>query len=281
MKYEFYMKFTSFKPHYSLNFMSKTPWKNLSFHTDKHIGILTIHRPQKMNALNRETLKEISLLLDEIENDKSCWGLIITGAGEKAFVAGADISEFVGKSQKEGKEMASSGQESVFDKIENFPKPILAAINGYALGGGLELALACHLRYASPEAKMGFPEVSLGLIPGYGGTQRLPALIGKGKAMEMILTSEAISAKEALQWGLVNKVIEAKNLLEESKECLQKMFNHSRHALTKAIHTINAYDMHDKKGYRIEIENFGKLFSSSDFKEGVCAFLEKRKPNFK
>lgn len=281
LKYEFYAKFTNFKLHYNLNIMSKTPWKNISFHTEEHIGILTLNRPHKMNALNGETLNEISSLLDRVEKDESCWGLIITGAGEKAFVAGADISEFVGKSQKKGKELAFTGQESVFDKIENFPKPILAAINGYALGGGLELALACHLRYASSQAKMGFPEVSLGLIPGYGGTQRLPALIGKGKAMEMILTGEAVSAEEALRWGLVNKVTETESLLEESKKCLQKMFRNSRHALSKAIRAINAYNMPDKKGYRIEIESFGELFSSSDFEEGVSAFLEKRKARFK
>lgn len=261
--------------------MSKTSWKNLGFHTEEHIGILTLNRPHKMNALNGETLNEISSLLDKVEKDESCWGLIITGAGEKAFVAGADISEFVGKSQKKGKEMASLGQESVFNKIENFPKPILAAINGYALGGGLELALACHLRYASSQAKMGFPEVSLGLIPGYGGTQRLPALIGKGKAMEMILTGEAVSAEEAQHWGLVNKVTKTESLLEESKKCLQKMFRNSRHALSKAIQAINAYNMSDEKGYHIEIESFGELFSSPDFEEGVTAFLEKRKPNFK
>lgn len=261
--------------------MNLPTWKNIRFHLDEHIGTLTLNRPQKMNALNGETLHEISLLLDEIEKDESCWALLITGSGEKAFVAGADISEFVGKSQKEGEEMAFLGQKTVFDKIENFPKPILAAINGYALGGGLELALACHVRYASSHAKMGFPEVSLGLIPGYGGTQRLPALIGKGKAMEMILTGEAVSAEEAHRWGLVNKVTDPENLLEESKKCLQKMLTNSRHALTKAIQAIHAHNMPHKKGYQIEIESFGELFSSPDFKEGVDAFLKKRKPNFK
>lgn len=255
-------------------------FENIAFTCTDNIGILSIRRPNKMNALDVQTLKELADILIHIEEDRDCWGLIITGVGNKAFAAGADISEFYGKSQKEGQEIAQWGQKHVFDKIENFQKPVIAAINGYALGGGLELALACHLRIASKNAEMGFPEVSLGLIPGYGGTQRLPALVGKGKAMEMILTGERISAEDAYQWGLINEVTGINDLVHKAKEKLNRMFLHSRTALSTAIKTIHASTLPNNKGFQIEIENFGKLFSTSEFEEGVAAFLEKRKPRF-
>jgi enoyl-CoA hydratase len=241
--------------------------------------LITISREAKLNALNRETLKEINLAINDAINDKTIRGIIITGAGEKAFVAGADISEFSSFNSSEGKELAKQGHENVFDLIENSPKPIIAAINGFALGGGLELAMACHIRMASANAKMGLPEVTLGLIPGYGGTQRLPNLIGKGKAMEMILSAKMITAEEALYNGLVNKVLNDKaELISAAKELMQNIIQKSPNALKAAITAINSYNK--PNGFKKEIEEFSNCFGTEDFKEGVNAFLEKRKPKF-
>jgi enoyl-CoA hydratase len=254
-------------------------FNNLIIENSDSIQLITISREAKLNALNRETLKEINLAINNAINDKAIRGVIITGAGEKAFVAGADISEFSSFNSSEGEELAKQGHENVFDLIENSPKPIIAAINGFALGGGLELAMACHIRMASANAKMGLPEVTLGLIPGYGGTQRLPNLIGKGKAMEMILSAKMITAEEALSNGLINKVLNDKaELIASAKELMQNIIQKSPNALKAAITAINSYNK--SNGFKKEIEEFSNCFGTEDFKEGVNAFLEKRKPNF-
>lgn len=260
--------------------MQENKLNTIKYSLNDHIATITIDRASKMNALNLETLQELNKLLLELQSNDTCWGLVITGSGEKAFAAGADISEFLGKSVEQGKELASWAHKNVFDMIANFPKPIIAAINGYALGGGLELALACHIRVATCDARLGFPEVSLGLIPGYGGTQRLPQIVGKSKAMEMILSGDSIDAQESLDWGLVNAVVPKEELLKYTKAKLNRMFLRSRNAITKAIYAINASYKPNKEGFNVEIETFGKLFSTKDFKEGVEAFINKRKPNF-
>lgn len=243
-----------------------------------HIRILTLNRPQALNALNREMLSEISdfLTLVEKEDDVRC--IIITGMGEKSFVAGADIKEFSDFSGQQGEQLAREGQESVFNKLQNFSKPILAAINGFALGGGLELAMACHFRIASENAKLGLPEVTLGLIPGYGGTQRLPQLVGKGRAAQMIFTAEMITAQRAYEIGLVNEVHSPSELISRAREIGKRISENSPIGISKAIQSINSSDT--QEGFNVEIKNFGELFEQKDFKEGVSAFLEKRKPNF-
>ncbi|MBC7655200.1 MAG: enoyl-CoA hydratase/isomerase family protein [Oligoflexus sp.] len=254
-------------------------FNNLIIDKSNFIQLITISREAKLNALNRETLKEINLAIIDAIVDENVRGIIITGAGEKAFVAGADISEFSSFNSPEGKELAKEGHQNVFDLIENCPKPIIAAINGFALGGGLELAMACHIRMASANAKMGLPEVTLGLIPGYGGTQRLPNLIGKGKAMEMILSANMITAEEALTNRLVNKVLKDKpELLKAATELMQNIIQKSPNAIKAAISAINAANKPD--GFNKEIEEFSNCFGTDDFKEGVNAFLEKRKPKF-
>lgn len=243
-------------------------------------AIICINRPAKLNALNQHVLNELSNCLLALREDTSVRGIIITGSGEKAFVAGADIQEFVGKSVAEATQLAKVGHEGVMNVIAQFPKPILAAINGYALGGGLELALACHIRIACDTAQMGLPEVSLGIIPGYGGTQRLPQLIGRGKALEMILTGDMINAKDALQWGLVNQVVDAAELIPTCHKLLEKMYTRSSTAIAAAIAAVNEGLNDSESGFNYEIEAFGKLFDTSDAIEGVDAFLHKRKPNF-
>ncbi|MBC7438464.1 MAG: enoyl-CoA hydratase/isomerase family protein, partial [Flavobacterium sp.] len=207
--------------------------------------------------------------------------IILTGSGEKAFVAGADISEFAHFSVEEGAELAAQGQELLFDFIENLKKPVIAAINGFALGGGLELAMACHFRVASENAKMGLPETSLGVIPGYGGTQRLPQLVGKGKAMEMIFTAGMLNAEEAKQYNLVNYVVPQNELLEFCVGIAQKIMRNSPVAIAQAIKAVNANFKDGVDGFKTEIKSFGKCFGTEDFKEGTTAFLEKRKADFK
>lgn len=253
---------------------------HLLYRLEENIGYITINRESKMNALNAATLKELNSLLLYLKEDANCWGIILTGSGNKAFVAGADISEFTGKSPTEGRALSEWGHTHVFNLIANFPKPIIAAINGYALGGGLELAMACHLRIATEHSQMGLPEVSLGIIPGYGGTQRLPQLVGKAKAMQMILTGDMISASDALTWQLVNDVVPAETLLSRSAEILKRMFLRSRKALAAAIEAVNASFDKEAEGYQLEIDRFGALFGTDDFIEGTLAFLEKRKPQF-
>lgn len=247
---------------------------------EKHICLLTIERPKKLNALNRKTIEELHHALVQLENDENVRVLIVTGSGEKAFVAGADISEFAEFSKEEGIQLAKKGQESLFDLIENFNKPIIAAVNGFALGGGLELAMACHFRLASENAKMGLPEVSLGLIPGYGGTQRLPQLVGKGRAMEMILTGGMITSQAALEYGLINYIVDQKELIESCVLIAKKIIQNSPNSAEVAIKAINAGFNKSVNGFEIEATLFGNCFGTKDFEEGTTAFLNKRKPDF-
>ncbi len=251
---------------------------NLIVEKTEKITKLTINRPQSLNALNAQTIAELSSALDEVENDDSCRVVIITGSGEKSFVAGADIKEFSDFGSEKAEELARNGQHTLFNKIENLSKPVIAAVNGFALGGGLELAMSCHIRYASENAKLGLPEVTLGLIPGYGGTQRLPQLVGKGLANELIFSAKMISAQRAKEIGLVNDVFPQEELMTQAVELANTIARNSPQALQKAIKAVNHYNTSD--GFAIEIESFGELFDMKDKQEGVAAFLEKRKPNF-
>ena len=245
------------------------------------ILIITINRPDKMNALNRQTIEELHDTLAEAENGHDIRSVIITGSGKKAFVAGADIAEFSNYSIEEGRQLSAIGHFKIFNFIENFSKPIIAAVNGYALGGGLELAMACHIRVVSDNAKMGLPEVSLGVIPGYGGTQRLAQLIGKGKAFELIVTADTINAQDAYKWGLANHVTSQEDLLPKCIEIASRIANQSPTAIKTAIKVINAGYNNKLNGFEVEIEEFGKSFGTGDFREGVDAFLQKRKADFK
>lgn len=245
-------------------------------------GILTvtINRPDKLNALNKNVMADLETVVKEIETNKEIKAAILTGSGEKAFVAGADISEFVGLSSAEGKSLAQKGQQ-VFFSIENCTKPIIAAVNGFALGGGCELAMACHFRIASDNAKFGQPEVNLGLIPGYGGTQRLVQLIGKGKALELLLTGGMMDATAALQYGLVNYVVPQQELITKAKSILEVINTKAPVAISRCIAAANAVFDSSQNGYEAEIEGFGICFNTDDMKEGTSAFLEKRKPSFR
>ena len=254
---------------------------NIIVNTENGIGEIIINRPAKLNALNVATIQELHDGFKLLENNNEVKVILLTGQGEKAFVAGADISEFANFNVTEGTQLAANGQKILFDFVENLKKPVIAAINGFALGGGLELAMSCHFRVASENAKMGLPETSLGVIPGYGGTQRLPQLIGKGRAMEMIMTANMISAEEALRFGLVNYVVPLDELIEFTKNIAAKIMRNSPVAISNAINAINANFKDGLNGFEIEIENFGKCFETPDFKEGTTAFLEKRKANFK
>jgi len=254
---------------------------NIIVNTENGIGEIIINRPAKLNALNVATIQELHDGFKLLENNNEVKVILLTGQGEKAFVAGADISEFANFNVTEGTQLAANGQKILFDFVENLKKPVIAAINGFALGGGLELAMSCHFRIASENAKMGLPETSLGVIPGYGGTQRLPQLIGKGRAMEMIMTANMISAEEALRFGLVNYVVPLDELIEFTKNIATKIMRNSPVAISNAINAINANFKDGLNGFEIEIENFGKCFETPDFKEGTTAFLEKRKANFK
>jgi enoyl-CoA hydratase len=244
------------------------------------IAVVTINRPTKLNALNKAMLGELHEAFKALSADKNTRAIILTGAGEKAFVAGADIAEFADFSVEQGRELAAQGQETVFDFIQNLTTPVIAAVNGFALGGGLELAMSCHFRIASDNAKMGLPEVTLGVIPGYGGTQRLPQLIGKGRAMELILTANMLTAQEALACGLVNHVVPQENLLELAQTLAAKIAKNSPVAIGHAIHAVNANYNKETNGFATEIASFGTCFGTADFKEGTTAFLEKRKPEF-
>lgn len=244
------------------------------------IAVLTVNRPTKLNALNIETINELHQAFSNLEADNQTRVIIITGSGTKAFVAGADIAEFANFNEKQGAELSRQGHYLLFDLIQNLNKPVIAAVNGFALGGGLELAMAAHFRVASENAKMGLPEVSLGVIPGYGGTQRLPQLIGKGKALELILTANMLVADEAKNWGLVNEVVPQDDLLNYCEKLALKIAGNSSTAIAAAIQSVNANFDKNKNGFEVEIENFGKAFGTHDFKEGTTAFLEKRKPNF-
>ena len=247
---------------------------------ENNIFIITINRPDKMNALNKTVLEELSTAIDEVINNLDIKSAIITGTGPKAFVAGADISEFLSLDAKGGKALAQRGQDLVFNKIENCPKPIVAAVNGFALGGGCELAMSCHFRLASENAKFGQPEVNLGLIPGYGGTQRLVKLIGKGKALELLMSGNMIDANEAKQLGLVNHVTSPETLLEQTIKILSVINSKAPLAVAACIKAANAVYDETKNGFEVEVEEFGRCFATEDMKEGVSAFLEKRKANF-
>lgn len=254
--------------------------ENILTEIKNNVLVITINRPDKLNALNKQTIEELHELLVDAENDKSIRALIITGSGQKAFVAGADIAEFSNYSVEEGKQLSSLGHFKIFNFIENYSKPVIAAVNGFALGGGLELAMACHIRVASSNAKMGLPEVSLGVIPGYGGTQRLAQLVGKGKAFEMIVTADMLGAEDAYKWGLANYVTTQDELLAKCFDIASKIVSKSPVAVKTAIKVINAGYNNKLNGYEVEIEEFGKSFATADFKEGVAAFLEKRKAEF-
>jgi len=255
-------------------------FNNLLFEEVNNIGKVTINRPDKLNALNNETFRELSTLFDYIYKSKTIFVVIITGAGEKAFVAGADIKELSVLDSKAGVEFSQFGQ-SVFNKIENCNKPIIAAVNGFALGGGCELALASHIRLASENARFGQPEVNLGIIPGYGGTQRLARQVGKGLAMEYILTGDIIPAPEAYRIGLVNKVYSSEELLAKANEMAEKIISKGKYAITASLKTINAVDnLSLEDGLKFESDEFGNCCDTAEFKEGTSAFLEKRKANF-
>ena len=254
--------------------------ENITTEIQNDVLIITINRPDKLNALNKQTIEELHETFVDAENNKDIRALIITGSGQKAFVAGADIAEFANFSVEEGKQLSSIGHFKIFNFIENYSKPVIAAVNGFALGGGLELAMACHIRVASDNAKMGLPEVSLGVIPGYGGTKRLAQLVGKGKAFEMIVTADMLNAQDAYKWGLVNYVTTQEELLKKCFEITAKISTKSPIAVRTAIKVINAGYNNKQNGFEVEIEEFGKSFGTGDFKEGVSAFLEKRKANF-
>lgn len=255
-------------------------YNNILVSSNDALTTITINRPKKLNALNKETISELHEAFFDANENPKCRCIIITGSGEKAFVAGADIAEFADFDVSQGAELARKGQELLFSFVANLETPVIAAVNGFALGGGLELALSAHFRVASDNAKMGLPEVSLGVIPGYGGTQRLPQLIGKGKAMELILTAGMIGAEEAKSWGLVNHVVTQEELMPLCEKIASKIVRNSSTAITAAIKSINANFDKTKNGFETEINQFGNCFGTADFEEGTTAFLEKRKPNF-
>ena len=254
--------------------------ENVQLTVNEGIATLVINRPKQLNALNKQTLAEISEAFESMRNDDGVKVVIMTGSGEKAFVAGADIKEFADFSGVQGSELAKTGHMTVFNSIEEFSKPVIAAINGFALGGGLELAMAAHVRIASDNARMGLPETSLGVIPGYGGTQRLPQLIGKGRALEMIFSAKMIDAATALNYGLVNAVVPQEALQATAENMALGFMKNSIVAMGYAVEAVNAGMLEGAIGYDVEVQAFGDCFETADFKEGTKAFLEKRKPEF-
>lgn len=257
-------------------------YKNLLYTTDADgITTLTINRPKAYNAINAETMGEIGhFFIETAPNIENLVGVVVTGAGDKAFVAGADIKAFLSLDNEKAQKLSKQGHVS-YDAIEHFDRPVIAAVNGFALGGGCELAMACHLRIASEKAKFGQPEVNLGIIPGYGGSQRLVQLIGKGKAMELLLTGDMIGAKEAHTLGLVNHVVEPGKEVEKAKEILKKIATKGPFAIAKTIEAVNVFFDKNRNGFKNEIESFGACADTEDFKEGARAFIDKRKANFK
>ena len=255
-------------------------YNHITLQVEEKIATITINRPNQLNALNKETIAELSHAFKSLDEEKEARVIIITGAGEKAFVAGADIKEFYQFNIDQGKELSALGHQSLFNLVENLSTPVIAAVNGFALGGGLELAMSCHFRIASTNSKLGLPEVTLGVIPGYGGTQRLAQLVGKGRAMEMIMTAKMISAEEASGYGLVNQVVTQEELMSTCRAIALKIVKNSSTAISGAIKAINAGYADGVNGYDVEIEEFGKCFGTPDFYEGTNAFIEKRKPNF-
>lgn len=254
-------------------------YQTISTTLSDEILVIAINRPEKMNALNQTVMAELALAVDEVYKTKEIRSAVITGTGEKAFVAGADIAEFLTLSPEQGAELAKKGH-TIFQRIEECPKPIIAAVNGFALGGGCELAMACHFRIASTNAKFGQPEVNLGLIPGYGGTQRLTQLVGKGKAMELMMTSDMISAADALAIGLVNHVVEREALLDKAKEILLKVHGKAPLAIARVIKCVHAALDKDVDGFATEIDEFAACFATKDLQEGAAAFVQKRQPRF-
>lgn len=255
-------------------------YENILLNQVDKILTITINRPQQLNALNMATIQELHQAFSEADLNNNVRVIIITGSGTKAFVAGADIKEFAHFDENEGRVLSEKGHDILFDFVENLSTPVIAAVNGFALGGGLELAMSAHFRIASDNAKMGLPEVSLGVIPGYGGTQRLPQLVGKGRAMELILTANMLSASEAKECGLVNHVVSQEELLPLAEKLANKISSNSSVAISSAIIAVNANFDKKVNGFETEISNFGDCFSTSDFEEGTTAFLEKRKPKF-
>ena len=255
-------------------------FENILVSSENGISQITINRPLKLNALNVATIQELHDAFQSLDENDEIRVIILTGEGVKAFVAGADISEFAHFSVEEGAQLSQQGQELLFDFVENLKTPVIAAVNGFALGGGLELAMSCHFRIAADNAKMGLPETSLGVIPGYGGTQRLSQLVGKGRAMELIMTAGMIDAQTAKNYGLVNHVVPQPELLEFTKSIATKIMRNSPVAIGKAIKAINDNYKDGVNGFKTEIKNFGKCFGTEDFKEGTTAFLEKRKAVF-
>ena len=255
-------------------------YENILSQTKNGITYITINRPSKLNALNKATIQELHDAFSTADSEKDTKVIIITGSGEKAFVAGADISEFADFNVDQGGKLAAKGQELLFDFVENLGTPVIAAVNGFALGGGLELAMSCHFRLASDNAKMGLPEVSLGVIPGYGGTQRLPQLVGKGRAMEMVMTAGMIDANTAHNYGLVNHVTSQEELMPLAEKIANKIMRNSSVAIKAAIKAVNANYTNGVNGYDVEISEFGNCFGTADFEEGTTAFLEKRKADF-
>jgi len=253
-------------------------YENILSSIEEKIATVTINRPESLNALNSKTILELSSIFEELSNNSEVRVIILTGSGEKPFVAGADIKEFADFGTSDAEHLARNGQEILFNKIENLSKPVIAAVNGFALGGGLELAMSCHIRYASENAKLGLPEVTLGLIPGYGGTQRLPKLVGKGWANELIFSAKMIPAEKAKEIGLVNEVYSLEELLPKTKELAKIIARNSPMGISKAIKAVNLSDT--DSGFETEMKSFGELFEMEDKKEGVAAFLEKRKPVF-
>lgn len=256
-------------------------YENILCEIKSPIAYLTINRPNQLNALNKQTIEELSASLKSLEADSSVRAIILTGSGEKAFVAGADIKEFAEFSVDQGQELSQKGQDTLFSLLEKLETPVIAAVNGFALGGGLELAMSSHIRVASDNARMGLPEVSLGVIPGYGGTQRLAQLVGRGKAFEMIFTAGMIKADDALQCGLVNAVVPQAELIEYCEGIAAKISKNSPSAISASIRAVNANYEDGINGYKKEVEEFGKCFGTADFKEGTTAFIEKRKAEFK
>jgi|SaaInlStandDraft_6_1057023.scaffolds.fasta_scaffold09746_3 enoyl-CoA hydratase len=264
-----------------VNIISLMDYSHLLCEIDNHVAVVTINRPDKLNALNIEVIDQLSHCFQELEDNNSVRCIILTGAGEKAFVAGADISEFSEFSVPQGRALSAQGNEKLFNKVEDLNTPVIAAVNGFALGGGLELAMGCHIRVASDNARLGLPEVSLGVIPGYGGTQRLPQLVGKGRALEMITSAQMINAEQAASWGLVNHVVPQEELIEKCQSIASKIIRNSPTAIAYAIQAVNTGFEEGRDGFEEEIHLFGEAFGTKDFKEGTMAFMEKRKANFK
>lgn len=255
-------------------------YENILVASERQIQTITINRPSKLNALNKATIEELSKALQNAESDKEIRAIILTGSGEKAFVAGADISEFADFSVEQGKALSQKGHDDLFNMIDRMGTPVIAAVNGFALGGGLELAMSSHIRVFSENARVGLPETSLGVIPGYGGTQRLAQIAGKGRAMQMVLTAEMIDANTALNYGITNKVVPIEELMSAAQKIASKIIKNSPMAIATAIQCVNANYKSGVDGLSFEVDAFGDCFGTTDFKEGTSAFLEKRKANF-